>query len=229
MASAAKYSGEAVRNILAHNDRLIENPSNKDIDKSRTPLNYSLLDRGMPAYDYFWVRRQELHCHHRADMKPLVGWVMTAPKDLPLEQEAAFFEASYRFVSERYGEKNMVQATVHKDESGQAHLHVCFIPVVYDEKKCYEKICVNDVLTRRDLRTFHPDWQHYLQSCGIDASVHTGITKANGGNKTVLQMKQEREIQEVIVQQPQEMQPDRWAAPSIDIENPVTLHERGRW
>lgn len=217
MASAAKYSAGAVKNILAHNDRQIPNPSNEDIDASRSHLNYSLVDHGMPAYDYYWARRQEVHCHHRADMKPLVGWVLTAPQDLHASQEREFFEESYNFVSSRYGERNMVQATVHLDESGQPHLHVTFIPVVYDEKKGYEKICVNDVLTRADLKTFHQDWQRHLDEHGIECSVYTGVTKANGGNRTVAQLKAERELQH-----------DRWASPSFETLT-VDPSERGRW
>jgi hypothetical protein len=131
---------------------------------------------------------------NRDDMKPLVGWVLTAPKDLKAEQEELFFKESYKFVAERYGKENMVQAIVHQDESGQPHLHICFMPIVYDEKKGYEKICVNDVITRHDLKTFHTDWQKYLNDCGIECSVYTGVTKKNGGNIKVAELKQRRDM-----------------------------------
>ena len=46
---------------------------------------------------------------------------MTAPKDLPMSEMEKFFNVTYEFLSERYGEKNCVQAVVHNDEGGQPH------------------------------------------------------------------------------------------------------------
>ena len=88
-----------------------------------------------------------------------------------------------------------MQAIVHDDEGGQPHLHFCFIPVEEDPKhEQGYKICANDVLDRRELRNFHPDLQRYLDEHGLeDAHVMTGVTKRQGGNRTVAQLKAERE------------------------------------
>ena len=52
----------------------------------------------------------------------------------------------------------------------------------------------NDVLDRRELRNFHPDLQRYLDEHGLeDAHVMTGVTRAQGGNRTVAELKAERE------------------------------------
>lgn len=77
----------------------------------------------------------------------------------------------------------------------QEHLHFCFIPVEEDPKhEQGYKICANDVLDRRELRNFHPDLQRYLDEHGLeDAHVMTGVTKRQGGNRTVAQLKVERE------------------------------------
>lgn len=226
MASAAKYPASAVKTILAHNDRQIAHPSNKDIDPSRSHLNYSLLDHGlMSPYDYYRARRQEVYCMPRKDVKPLIGWVLTAPQTLPLEEHENFFRASFDFVSARYGPENMVQAVVHQDESGQPHLHICFMPIVPDTRRDGEKICANDVLTRRDLQTFHSDWQTYLRDHGISTPVHTGVTARQGGNRTVKELKQARDIEQDITLQ---RDPDnRWSR-SSQVEQERT-HERGRW
>lgn len=98
-------------------------------------------------------------------------------------------------MAERYGEANCIQSIVHQDESGQPHLHYCFIPVVPDLKHGGEKICANDVLNREELRSFHPDLQKHLQKNGIDAKVLTGITKAQGGNMSVQQLKRSRNVE----------------------------------
>lgn len=52
---------------------------------------------------------------------------------------------------------------------------------------------LQEVISKAELRNFHPDLQNYLNKNGLaDAHVHTGITKAQGGNRTVREMKAER-------------------------------------
>ena len=132
---------------------------------------------------------------YRDDVKVMVGWIVTAPQDLDPERYDDFFCAAYDFLENRYGKENVVQAIVHDDEGGQPHLHFCFIPVEEDPKhEQGYKICANDVLDRRELRNFHPDLQRYLDEHGLeDAHVMTGVTKRQGGNRTVAQLKAERE------------------------------------
>ena len=48
----------------------------------------------------------------------MAGWIVTAPKDLPMSEMENFFRVTYEFLAERYGEKNCVQAVVHNDEGG---------------------------------------------------------------------------------------------------------------
>ena len=196
MACAMKFSAGAVRNQLRHNRRTIEHSSNRDIDPERLEHDYVLSpDRGMTEYDYFLQRKSELYCYNRDDVKVMVGWIVTAPQDLDPARYDDFFCASYDFMANRYGEENVVQAIVHDDEGGQPHLHFCFIPVEEDLKhEQGSKICANDVLDRRELRNFHPDLQHYLDEHGLeDAHVMTGVTKRQGGNRTVAELKAERE------------------------------------
>lgn len=197
MASVAKFTAHAVRNQLRHNLREIVQSANADIDTERCWQNYVLSpDRGESDYDYFKERTENLYCYHREDVKVMAGWIVTAPKDLKVEREDDFFKATYDFLAARYGEKNVVQAVVHEDESGKPHLHFCFIPVVEDKKhEQGEKICANDVLNRKELRNFHGDLQRYLDESGIDAQVHSGVTQEQGGSRTVAALKEAREIE----------------------------------
>ena len=94
-----------------------------DIDKDRTVQNYSLLpQRGISSYEYYRQRKSELYCYNRTDVKVMAGWIVTAPKDLPMSEMENFFRVTYEFLAERYGEKNCVQAVVHNDEGGQPHI-----------------------------------------------------------------------------------------------------------
>lgn len=197
MASVTKFTEKAIRNQLRHNRREIANSRNKDIDPSRVYKNYSLVDHGMNDYDFYLQRKSEVHCHKRADVKTAAGWVVTAPKDLPSNEYGAFFQAAHEFLCARYGERNCVQSIVHYDESGQPHLHWVFIPVCKDAKHG-EKICAANVINKQDLRNFHGDLQRYLDAKGLHAKVKTGITKAQGGNRTVREMKKDRERQQIL-------------------------------
>lgn len=201
MGSVSKHTHKATANILRHNAREINNPANKDIDSARshlnsnlTPMRASMTDnkfRIFTPYAYYKKRLSELYIYARSDVKTLCSWVCTAPRDLQEDQEERFFLETFKFVVQRYGEINIVQAIVHRDESrqGRNHLHICFIPAVPDKKHGGEKVCANDVLTKRELQTFHPAWQAHLTEAGIDARVISGVTKLNGGNRTVKQLK----------------------------------------
>lgn len=198
MASVQKFAETAVVNLLRHNDRTIENPSNPDIDSSRSNQNYSLLsERSMSSYDYYKQRKSELYCYNRQDVKVLAGWVVTAPKDLPVDNRENFFKETHMFLSNRYGSNNVVQSIVHQDESGQPHLHFVFIPATADNNPKHhqnEKICANNILNRKELRNFHPDLQKHLNERGIKATILSGATKSQGGNRSVKEMKNEREF-----------------------------------
>jgi hypothetical protein len=193
MASVQKFAETAVVNQLRHVLRETTTPGNEDIDSARSSGNYTLSpDRGISPYSFYKARKSQLYCFARADVKPLAGWICTAPQDLPAEQHRAFFRETYRFLAERYGAENTVLATVHQDESGQPHLHYLFIPVVADKKHGGDKICANNVLNRAELRDFHPAWTKHLRDAGIDANVINGATAAAGGNRTVKRLKRER-------------------------------------
>lgn len=196
MACVKKFTAGAVRNQLRHNRREIEHSGNPDIDPSRQGQDYVLSpDRDISEYDYYKERLSQLYVYGRDDVKVMAGWIVTAPQDLAPERYDDFFCATYDFLADRYGEENVIQAIVHDDEGGQPHLHFCFIPVVEDKKhdEGY-KVCANEVLDRRELRNFHPDLQKYLNANGLeDAHVMTGVTRVQGGNRTVAQLKAARE------------------------------------
>ena len=131
----------------------------------------------------------------------MAGWVVTAPQELPVERQEDFFVTVYDFLENRYGKENVVQAAVHDDEGGQPHLHFYFIPVADDPKHDEGfKVCANEVLDRRELRNFHPDLQRYLSEHGLeDAHIMTGVTKRQGGNRTVAELKEQLGDDKVVL------------------------------
>lgn len=196
MASVEKFSKSSIVNQLRHIERTIQNPSNPDIDREKSNQNYSLVHRNISSYDYYKERLSQCYLYNREDVKTTFGWIVTCPEDLPEDQTDLFFYNVHDFLNERYGEENCIQSVVHKDESGRPHIHWIGIPVVKDKKHSQGiKVCCNDVINRKDLRNFHDDLDRYLKNNGLNCSVKTGITKAQGGNRTVKELKQERDIQ----------------------------------
>ena len=203
MANVKKFGFSSVVTILRHCERTMTETSNPDIDTEKSYMNYSLLpDRGMSAYSYFRERISDpdVYLYKNKEIKPLCGWIVTCPDDVPPEKEEEFFQLSFAFLNERYGAENCVQAVVHRDESGKAHMHYLFVPVVKRKKmsanhKERYKVCANDVINRKELRDFHPALGKYLSEHGLPCSVYTGVTAANGGNRTVKEMKAERNIE----------------------------------
>lgn len=240
MAAFKKFGGlRASSGCLRHILREVKRPTNIDIDPDRAKLNYDLApQRRMKPYTYLKKRLGELRCRDREDLNVMCGWVITKPKDLPEMEERRFFRLCYDFLAQRYGgEQNVVTATVHRDESGESHLHFCFVPVakhtpsplllkvvryfkqhptetniskiaqelgvsrktVRRYRNCtaadiqWEKVSAKEVVNRAELISFHPDLRAWLLQNGLDANVNSGITMEQGGNRTVAELKQERE------------------------------------
>lgn len=195
MAAFTKFAASAVRNQIKHIERtLVKLPEHIDGNKVRTDYFLS-PDKGMSTYDYYTHRISELYCLKREDVKPLAGCIITAPQELAPENYQLFFQSSYEYLCNLFGEENCISCVVHMDEE-QPHLHYLFIPVAKSSKHPGGKVSAKEVLTRKLLRDFHQSWQNYLnkifERLGIKAPrVYTGVTARKGGNKTINQLKQE--------------------------------------
>lgn len=203
MAHVQKFSRGSASRILGHCEReknqngaYLKYKTNSDIDISKTHLNVSLeFNDGLSGIERLKKRLSEVFVLNRKDVNVLCDFVITLPATLVDDEKAlkSFFNNSYRFLSSRYGEENTVSAVVHFDET-TPHMHYCFVPVCFDEKKNRYKVSAKDILTKKDLQTFHTDLAKSLEiSMGLDKSLVTsGITKEIGGNKSVLELKNMR-------------------------------------
>lgn len=125
----------------------------------------------------------------------LCSWVITAPKDLPTEEQADFFKNSYDFVAEKYGRDNIISADVHNDEA-QPHIHISFIPIVADKKNGGNKLCANNLETPKTLSKFHQNLMKELEAkMGHKVNVLNGATV--GGNQSITQLKTQTALKEL--------------------------------
>ncbi len=172
------------------------NHSNEKIDVMKTKNNYDLRKRnGLSAKEFFNKRFAEIEEKTktrtgkaiRKDAVKMCSWVLTVPSDLPKELQKDFFQNSYEWFANRYGEKNVVSACVHLDET-TPHMHFDFIPIVED--KGIEKLCAKNLETKFSLKTIHQQLQKHLeQKLNCEVNILNGAT-ANG-NKTVQELKAE--------------------------------------
>jgi len=117
----------------------------------------------------------------------MCSWVVTAPKDLPKNDEQRFFAETYTFLSARYGKDNIISAYVHKDEV-TPHMHYAFVPVVPDHKKGGYKVSAKELINRKDLQTFHQDLSaHLFNALGYEAGILNEATRE--GNKSINELK----------------------------------------
>ena len=131
----------AVPLVERHNERRNKNYSNKDIDPSRTYMNYHLKEPREDSYEKEFYRiKQEydlkgnLRLTGKKQSTVLCEFMITSDKQffdrLGEERTRNFFRDAYRFVMHMVGgEQFVVSAVVHMDEK-TPHMHVTFIPTV---------------------------------------------------------------------------------------------------
>ena len=112
MAHFAKYTAAAAGHLSKHYERAKDEKGeyikfgNKDIDTDRTPKIITLLPTVRGTAGVYQAEAFRSQAAKRDDVKTLCDWVVTLPKgDYTPERERAFFVETYRFLSEKYGEK----------------------------------------------------------------------------------------------------------------------------
>lgn len=138
-----KRNSKNIVGMFRHNERKTENHSNVDINKELSHLNYQLID--CESYSEKINReieeRYKVNKSIRKDAVLCVEVLFTSDKEffdkLTPEEERKYFKKSVEFLKEQFGEKNVVFATVHKDET-TPHLHAGFIPMTDDGRLNYK-------------------------------------------------------------------------------------------
>ena len=143
----AKYKGPEISNIEAHNERTKEEyASNPDIDKSRSHLNFHLLE---PERKYRAEAERQIKdagCRTRSDSVRLVEALVTAtPEFFKGKKKAeikAYFQEALDFIREHQDPKTIISAVVHIDEK-TPHMHLSFVPLTEDGRLCAKEIVGN--------------------------------------------------------------------------------------
>ena len=137
-----KYKRENLKGIYRHNERRNKNYSNKNIDKERSYLNYSIKS---PKFSYekeFDLMREKYHLKGQIKVVSNIAceYIITSDKqffdEIGEEGTKRYFETAYNFVAEyrNLGEEYIMSANVHLDEE-TPHMHLVFLPVVHTTDK----------------------------------------------------------------------------------------------
>jgi len=165
-----KFKANDVKGTQIHNQRESENSKNKDINKDRTALNYDLHNEKHINYnrkvkaiikDGYSVNKGI-----RKDAVVMTSTLITSDneyfKKLPLEDQEKFFKQTYEFLKEKFGENNIVAASVHLDET-TPHMHLCSVPLTEDGR-----LSAKILFNRKSLLQLQSDLPKHLQSKGFD-------------------------------------------------------------
>lgn len=137
-----------------HNERKTKNHSNKNIDSSKTELNYYLKKTELSYIKKFdrIKEKYDLKGQIRSNSNIMCEMVFTSDQkffdEIGYEESKRYFTESYNFICnyKNLGEQNIISAVVHMDED-TPHMHLLFIPVVHTTDKegnKINKVCCRD-------------------------------------------------------------------------------------
>ena len=143
----AKYKGPEISNIEAHNERTKEEyASNPDIDKSRSHLNFHLLEPDRKYRAEAERQIKDAGCRTRSDSVRLVEALVTAtPEFFKGKKKAeikAYFQEALDFMQKHQSKDTIISAVVHMDEK-TPHMHLSFVPLTEDGRLCAKEIVGN--------------------------------------------------------------------------------------
>ena len=175
----AKYKRENLMAIYRHNERKNKHYSNKDIDKTKSYLNYSLKE---PEFNYVKefdkiIKEYDLKGQIKTVSNIACEYMITSDNDffkrIGEEETKRYFATAYKFVCEYkdLGEKYILSAKVHYDEKSP-HMHLLFLPVVHTTDKkgnSIDKLACSEFWKAKDsYRQLQNAFFEYMVSNGFE-------------------------------------------------------------
>ena len=197
-----KYKRENLKGIFRHNERKNENYSNKNIDKEKSHLNYSLKD---PRYSYekeFERIRKEYNLKGQIKTVSNIAceYIITSDNEffnrIGEKETRRFFETAYKFVCEykNLGEQYILSAKIHNDED-TPHLHLVFLPVVHTKDKkgnAIDKLACSEFWKEKDsYRQLQNAFYEYMVSHNFE--LERGLPKEET-NRTHLSIEEYKKV-----------------------------------
>lgn len=168
--------------------------TNKEIDLSRTDLNYDLVKSNINLYNRIKNRVEAVRSVSRVQKNSVVDYsnIITIPRDEAnkwgIEESKRYFKEVYNYFCNEFGKENVVSAKVHLDETSP-HMHLHFVPVSAEGKLQARK-----VMTPGRINKIHTEAPKYLREKGFE------IERGQGKTEKSLEIKKfkEKKIEENI-------------------------------
>ncbi len=148
----AKRKGGPAGALEKHHERKKEQyASNPDVDRSRSYLNYHLIEPQMKYYVEIQSRIEQAQqenpkCKVRKDSVKFIDTIITASPEflaeLPEDRVRFYFAHALEFLKREVGEENIFSAVVHMDEHNP-HMHVCLVPLTPDKRLSAKEVIGN--------------------------------------------------------------------------------------
>lgn len=183
-----------------HNDRKAKNHSNKDIDPTRTHLNYYIKKNEFTYTKEFdkYIKENNLKGHLRSNSIIMCQMIFTSDQaffdNIGEKETKRYFDECYKFICgyKNLGEQNVIAAVVHLDE-GAPHMHLMFVPVVHTKDKDgkeMDKICARDFWKGRDsYRKLQDSYFNHVKSKGFDLERGMFVEDTNRKHYTIEEYK----------------------------------------
>lgn len=165
---------------------------NKDIDLSKTHLNYDLVESNFNLYQRVKKRVEEVRENSRIQKNSVVDVsnIITLNKEQFEEwgenKSKEYFREVYNYFCDEFGKENVVSAKVHMDET-TPHMHLHFVPIKDGKLQC------RSVLNQSRFNKVHTNAPKYLQEKGFNVVRGSGKTKERGNIDNIHEYKKEIE------------------------------------
>ena len=183
-----------------HNARRSKGHTNKDIDNTRTHLNfYCKKNEQTYIKEFDRIKKEyDLKGHIRSNSIILCEMMITSDNGffdkIGLEETKRYFRESYKFVCnyKNLGAKYIVSAVVHLDET-TPHMHLVYIPVIHTKDKEgneIDKICARDFWRGRDsYRDLQNEFHKYITSKGFELERGLPIEETGAKHQKIEELK----------------------------------------
>ncbi len=196
-----KLTRAEINGKCTHNDRKAKNHSNKDIDPTRTHLNYYIKKNEFTYTKEFdeYMKENNPQGHLKSNSIVMCQMIFTSDQgffDKIGEKETKrYFDECYKFICnyKDLGEKNIIAAVVHLDE-GAPHMHLMYVPIIHTKDKegnNIDKICARDFWKGRDsYRKLQDAYFNHVKLKGFDLERGMFVEDTNRKHYTIAEYKQ---------------------------------------
>ena len=191
-----KYKAGNVFGLQKHNQRENENYTNNDIDKTRTSLNYDLINKVNINYTkkiktIIGANRASQRAI-RKDATVYCECIISSDsaffEKITEDSQKEFFKGALDYLKNKIGEEFIISANVHLDET-TPHMHVGFVPIIENS------LSAKKLIDRKFLREVQDQLPAYLKNIGFD--IQRGIEGSKRKHKDIKEFKKEldREVE----------------------------------